>query len=162
IRFDRMDHRRPTGTLRLNVKDGAGGKPTLARISLKEDKGRFHSPPGSLHRSLRGRGHFYCDRTGELTVPAGTYQLIGCRGPEYKVATREIVVKAGQMNEVTVEMERWLHMAKDGWFSGELHIHANYGYGSWFNTPETMRQQCVGEDLNVCNFMVANSDADVV
>jgi hypothetical protein len=25
-----------------------------------------------------------------------------------------------------------------------------------------MRQQCVGEDLNVCNFMVANSDADVV
>ena len=63
---------------------------------------------------------------------------------------------------MTVELERWVHMAKDGWYSGELHIHANYGYGSWFNTPETMRQQCVGEDLNVCNFMVANSDADVV
>ena len=63
---------------------------------------------------------------------------------------------------MTVELERWVHMAKDGWYSGELHIHANYGYGAWFNTPETMRQQCVGEDLNVCNFMVANSDADVV
>ena len=33
-----------------------------------------------------------------------------------------------------------------GWYSGELHIHANYGYGSWFNTPRTMRQQCIGED----------------
>ena len=53
-------------------------------------------------------------------------------------------------------------MARSGWYSGELHIHANYGYGNWFNTPQTMRQQCVGEDLNVCNFMVANSDADVV
>jgi hypothetical protein len=162
IRFDRMDHRRPTGSLRLLVKDGAGGKRTIARISLKADKGRFHAPAGSLHRSLRGRGHFYCDGTAELMVPAGTYRLFGYRGPEYKVASREIVVRAGKAHEVTIELERWVHMAKSGWYSGELHIHANYGYGSWFNTPQTMRQQCVGEDLNVCNFMVANSDADVV
>jgi hypothetical protein len=160
VRFERMDHRRPMGSLRLVVKDG--GKPAIARISLKEERGRFHAPPGSLHRSLRGRGHFYCDHTAELTVPAGTYRLSAYRGPEYRVASREIVVKAGQTHEVTVELERWVHMAKAGWYSGELHIHANYGYGSWFNTPRTMYQQCAGEDLNVCNFMVANSDADVV
>jgi hypothetical protein len=162
IRFDRMDYRRPTGTVRLIVKDAASGKRTVARLSLKEEKGRVHSPPGSLHRSLRGRGHFYCDQAAEWTVPAGVYQLASFRGPEYKVAVREVVVKAGETQEVTVSLERWAHLAKDGWYSGELHIHANYGYGSWFNTPETMRQQCVGEDLNVGNFMVANSDADVV
>jgi hypothetical protein len=162
IQFDRVDYRRATGTLRLSVKDSTSAKPTIARISLREDKGRFHAPPGSLYRSLRGRGHFYCDGTGEMTIPAGTYQLSAFRGPEYKVATREIVVKPGETHEQTIELERWVHMARDGWYSGELHIHANYGYGSWFNTPETMRQQCVGEDLNVCNFMVANSDADVV
>jgi hypothetical protein len=162
IRFDTMDYRRPTGSLRLVVKDAADGKPTVARISLKEEGGRFYAPAGSLHRSLRGRGHFYCDQTAELTVPAGTYRLSGYRGPEYKVASREIIVKEGQTHEVTVELERWVHMAKGGWYSGELHIHANYGYGSWFNTPATMRRQCAGEDLNVCNFMVANSDADVV
>jgi hypothetical protein len=162
IRFDTMDYRRPTGTLRLTVKDSAGGQPTVARIVLKEDGGRFHAPAGSLYRSLRGRGHFYCDGAAELVVPAGTYRLWGYRGPEYKVASREVVVKEGQAHEVSVEMERWVHMAGGGWYSGELHIHANYGYGSWFNTPRTMRQQCLGEDLNVCNFMVANSDADVV
>jgi hypothetical protein len=162
VRFDKMDYRRPTGVLKLVVKDGATGKPTIARISLKEDKGRFHAPPGSLYRSLRGRGHYYCDKRAEFTVPAGTYRLTAYRGPEYKVQSSEIVVKAGQAREVTVELERWIHLAKSGWYSGELHIHANYGYGSWYNTPETMRQQCVGEDLNVCNFMVANSDADVV
>jgi hypothetical protein len=162
VRFDAMDYHRPTGSLRIVVKDAASGKPTVARVSLKEDEGRFHAPPGSLHRSLRGRGHFYCDGAAELTVPAGTYRLSAYRGPEYKIASREITVKEGQTHEVTVELERWTHLAKDGWYSGELHIHANYGYGSWFNTPETMRQQCVGEDLNVCNFMVANSDADVV
>ncbi len=162
VRFDRMDYRRPTGTLRLVVKDAAGGKPIIARISLREDGGRSHAPPGSLYRSLRGRGHFYCDGSAEWTVPAGTYRLAGYRGPEYRVAARDVTVKAGQRCEVVVEMERWVHMARSGWYSGELHIHANYGYGSWFNTPRTMRQQCVGEDLNVCNFMVANSDADVV
>jgi hypothetical protein len=162
VRFDAMDYRRPTGSLRLVVKDATSGKPTIARISLREDEGRFHAPAGSLHRSLRGRGHFYCDKTAELTVPAGTYRLSCYRGPEYKVVSRQIVVKEGQTHEATVELERWVHMAKGGWYSGELHIHANYGYGSWFNTPQTMRQQCAGEDLNVCNFMVANSDADVV
>jgi hypothetical protein len=162
IRFESADFRQPTGFLRLKVMDAQTGQPTIGRISLRADNGRFHAPPGSLHRSLRGRGHFYCDHTAELTVPAGTYRLRGYHGPEYKVAAREFTVEAGQTHEVTVELERWAHLAKEGWYSGELHIHANYGYGSWFNTPESMRQQCAGEDLNVCNFMVANSDADVV
>jgi hypothetical protein len=162
VRFDRMDHRRPTGSVRLVVRDSTTGKPTIARISLKEDRGRFHAPPGSLYRSLRGRGHFYCNGTAEWTLPAGTYRMSAYRGPEYKVASSEITVKPGQTHEVTIDLERWVHMAKAGWYSGELHIHANYGYGSWFNTPRTMRQQCVGEDLNICHFMVANSDADVV
>ncbi len=162
IRYHTMDYGRPTGVLRLKVVDAAGGNPIIARISLREDGGRFHAPPGILYRSLRGRGHFYCDRTAELTVPAGAYRLSAFRGPEYTVAARDFTVEAGQTREVTVELQRWIHMSADGWHSGELHIHANYGYGSWFNTPESMRQQCVGEDLNVCNFMVANSDADVV
>jgi hypothetical protein len=162
IQFNRMDHHRPTGSLRLSVKDAATGKPTIARISLKEEKGRHHSPPGSLHRSLRGRNHFYCDQSAELTVPEGTYRLSAFRGPEYKIASRDITVRAGQTQDLAVELERWVHMSKEHWYSGELHIHANYGYGSWFNTPRTMLQQCAGEDLNVCNFMVANSDADVV
>jgi TolB protein len=162
VAFEKMDYRRPTAALTLKVLDAASKKPIIARLSLQEDKGRFHAPPGSLYRSLRGRGHFYCDGSAAMTVPAGSYRLIVARGPEYKIATRDITLEAGQSREVTVELERWVHLAKDGWYSGELHIHANYGYGTWFNTPETMRQQCVGEDLNVCNFMVANSDADVV
>jgi len=162
VRFDAMDYRRPTGTLRVRVVDAATKDSIVARVSLREERGRFHAPPGSLHRSLRGLGHFYCDQVAEWALPAGTYRLTGYRGPEYRVASREVVVAAGETHEVTVELERWVHMAKAGWYSGELHIHANYGYGAWYNTPATMRRQCVGEDLNVCNFMVANSDADVV
>jgi len=161
VQFGEMNHRRPTGSIRITVLD-EDGKPVIARISLKEGKGRFHAPVGSLHRSLRGVGHFYADGSAAFIVPAGSYRLKGFRGPEYKVAAQDIVIEPGKTAEVAVKMERWVHMAKGGWWSGELHIHANYGYGQWFNTPKTMRQQCLGEDLNVCNFMVANSDADVV
>lgn len=162
VRIDALDYRRPIGTLRLRVVDAATRKPIVARVSLREVGGRFHAPPGSLYRSLRGLTHFYADPAAELTLPAGTYRLRGYRGPEYRVAAQEITVAAGETREVTVTLERWVHMAQEGWYSGELHIHANYGYGPWFNTPRTMLQQCSGEDLNVCNFMVANSDADVV
>lgn len=162
VRFTELDYRQPTARLRINVKEDANGLPTLARVSLQKVGAGFHAPPGSLYRTLRGRGHFYCDGSAELTIPPGTYRLVAWRGPEYKVAEQEFLFKAGRTEEVTLALERWTHQAKNGWYSGELHIHANYGYGSWFNTPETMRQQCVGEDLNVSNFMVANSDADVV
>jgi len=162
VRFDRMDYRRPTGTLRLKVVDAADQQPVLARLSLKEDGGRFHAPPGALHRVLRNRGHFYCDGSAELTIPAGTYELTSYRGPEYKVAHQKIVIAKGETREVIVPLARWVHQTKEGWYSGEAHIHANYGFGQWFNSPETMRQQCVGEDLNVCNFMVANSTSDIV
>lgn len=162
VRLNVMDYRRPTGTLRLRFIDGATKSPVVARVSLKEVRGRFHAPPGSLHRSLRGTSHFYADQSAELTVPAGTYRLKANRGPEYRVASREITVAAGAANEITIELERWAHMARSGWYSGELHIHANYGYGAWYNNPATMHRQCAGEDLNVCNFMVANSDADIV
>jgi TolB protein len=156
----RLDYRSPTGTLRLETKDRDGKKPVIARVVLQQDKGKFYAPPGVLYRMLRGRGHFYCDRSAELTLPAGKYRLLAFRGPEYRPAFHEVTIQAGKTLELTVELNRWTHPASAGWYSGENHIHANYGYGQWYNTPETMFTQCCGEDLNVCNFMVANSDTD--
>src|SRR5262249_50537225 len=52
VRFDAMEFRRPTGTLRTRVADAATKNPVVARLSLKEIGGKFHAPPGSLHRSL--------------------------------------------------------------------------------------------------------------
>jgi hypothetical protein len=157
-----MDFKKLTGTVRLKVVDTATGEPVISRLSMRAKNGRTYAPPASLHRSLRGLGHFYCDGSTEFVVPAGTYNLKAFRGPEYTIVAQTFEVDAGKTRDVMVELSRWTHMAKNGWYSGEAHIHANYGYGQWFNTPETMRQQCVGEDLNVCNFMVANSDADIV
>ena len=160
IAVSKFDYRVPTGTLRLNVIDSATKKRISARISVQEAKGKFSAPPGSLYRSLRGSGHFYTDQMAVWTLPAGKYRIAVARGPEYKPESLEIDVAANDTNTYAVVLNRWTHAAKNGWYSGENHIHANYGYGQWYNTPDTMLSQCSGEDLNVCNFMVANSDTD--
>src|SRR5262249_30826915 len=134
-----------TGTLRVETKDRDSKKPVIARVVVHQDKGKFYAPPGALCRMLAGRGHFYCDKSAELILPAGKYRVLAFRGPEYKPAFHEVTIQAGNTVELTVEMNRWTHAARAGWYSGENHIHANYGYGQWYNTPETMFTQCAGE-----------------
>lgn len=157
-----LDYRRPTGTLKLRAVDKATGSAVVARISILDQGGKFYAPPGALYRLERGVGHFYSRDAVELRLPAGEYQLRIYHGPEYRAIRRTVQVQPDKTEAVTVALERWIDAGSRNLYSGENHIHANYGYGEWYNTPETMRLQCEGEDLNVCNFMVANSDGDGV
>src|SRR5262249_33228507 len=150
------------GSIMIRVRDKASGEPVVARVSLIDKGGKFYAPPGAMYRIERGNGHFYCRSSAQFSVPAGDYQLRVWRGPEYKVARQSVRVAPDKSTEANVELERWVDAAALHLYSGENHIHANYGYGEWYNTPETMLLQCEGEDLNVCNFMVANSDGDGV
>lgn len=157
-----LDFRRPTGKLRLKVVDKQYGRSTTARVSIRQTGGKFFAPPGALHRLLDDYGHFYCSGETEWSLPAGEYSLRAFHGPEFRVSHLSFTIAAGQSKEVSADVDRWTNPSERGWYAGENHIHANYGYGQWYNTPETMREQCAGEDLRVCNFMVANSDTDGV
>jgi dipeptidyl aminopeptidase/acylaminoacyl peptidase len=156
------DFGRPAGTLRVLPRDRASGAAVPARVSVTDKGGKFYAPLSALYHVERGNGYFYCRDAAELQLPAGDYQVRVWRGVEYKPARRSVRIEAGTTVEASVDLERWVDAASLGLFSGENHIHANYGYGEWYNTPETMLLQCAGEDLNVCNFMVANSDGDGV
>ncbi|MCZ6671878.1 MAG: CehA/McbA family metallohydrolase [Verrucomicrobia bacterium] len=147
------------GTLDLEVFEN--GAPTVARISLRKIGGKFHSPPGSLYRFTLGIGHFYTD-SASFSVPAGNYKLVALKGPEFIPFEKSISVSGGGTTKVSVQLKPWINMGERGWYSGENHVHANYGYGSWYNNPATLMRQCQGEDLNVCNAVVANSDGDGV
>jgi hypothetical protein len=88
--------------------------------------------------------------------------VVAWRGPEHHVFRAEVELDGGKRKILNVTLERWTDAWSRGWFSGENHIHANYGYGAWYNTPSSILDMCEGEDLNVCNLMVANSDGDGV
>ena len=162
LSVDRVDFREPTGKLRLKVIDAHSGEPVVARISVKQSGGKFHFPLGALYRITSGLGHFYARHNAELTVPTGKFTLQAWHGPEYFVHKQELEIAAGETRDVTLALDRWMNMPESGWFSGENHIHANYGYGAWHNDPVTIRDQCEGENLHVANVVVANSDGDGV
>ena len=148
--------------IRIQVTDKATGKPITGRVSIQRKGGKFHAPFGSLYRLTNGRGHFYCEGEATIYLPAGDYRITALRGPEYRVVEKDITLQAGKRETIRIELERWTNMAAKGWFSGENHTHANYGYGAWYNFPETIARQVMGEDLNVCNAVAANSDGDGV
>ena len=131
------------------------------RASLQRKGGKTHAPLGALFRNTQGLVHFYTDGDS-LELPIGEYELTAYRGPEYRPFEATVEVKEGQREAVEIKIDRWVHMASRGWYSGENHVHANYGYGEWYNTPESMMRQCLGENLNVCNAVVANSNTDGV
>jgi hypothetical protein len=162
LRLDRVDFREATGKLRLVLNDAQTGEPLVARISVKQEGGNFYFPLGALYRLSSGVGHFYARHQAELTLPAGKFVIQVWHGPEYFAHKQELEIAAGETRELTLALERWSDLPKLGWFSGENHIHANYGYGAWHNDPTTIREQCEGEDLHVANVVVANSDGDGV
>ena len=162
LSISRLDFGEPTGTLRLSVVEKQTGRPLTARLSIQQEGSKYLAPPGALYRLQGGLLHFYATSYAQATVPAGKYILRAFRGLEYRPLERQIELAPGQNLNATLELDHWNDPAARSWYSGESHIHANYGYGHWYNTPETMREQLEGEGLKVANFMVANSDGDGV
>jgi hypothetical protein len=152
----------PVGWAELKVVEGMNSSPTTARIVLRHAEGKFHAPVGALYRVLGGDMHFYLHDHDRIELPAGEYTVTAARGPEHRITRQSFIIRLGETVKVRLGVERWTNQRAEGWVSGENHIHANYGYGHWYNSPATMRLQCEGEDLTVANFMVANSDGDGV
>ena len=157
-----LDYGKPTGTLSLELVEMGTGRPLSARIALQEEGGKPAAPPGSLYHLHGDQMDFFAERTAEVVVPAGSYHIHAYHGPEYRMAHLQVEVPAAKTTSVKVELQRWTDPQSRGWYSGENHIHANYGYGHWYNTPREMRVLIEAEALNVANFVVANSDTDGV
>lgn len=130
------------GQLQLSITDASTGEFVPARVGLFDATGR--APLASddalmLQRfadELRmlavndrtfwpseNRQAFYVDGRYGAEVPAGKYELVVTRGPEYRVHHAEIEVLAGNTADVTVALERFADMPAKGWYSGDAHIH---------------------------------------
>ena len=73
-------------------------------------------------------------------MPAGTYDLVATRGPEYRTFHQKAEVPAGQASAARVMLERYADLPAGAWHSGDSHVHL-------------MREQPA--DLNVWGQMVA-------
>jgi len=107
------------GRLEIRAIDKGSGQPIAARMHLKNPKGQPVKPP----KMPFWKDHFVFDGTIVLELPLGTYTFEIESGPEYKFQTGYFTLERNANDTKTIEMQRFVEMKKEGWWSGDLHIH---------------------------------------
>ena len=113
------------GTIEFTVQDAATKETVPCRIHLLDSAGKPVKPEGITLPFWRD--HFVCDGAAKVQVPAGEYRYEIERGPEYAAARQQIVVKAGETLPVAESLKRIVDLAREGWWSGETHVHRPLG-----------------------------------
>ena len=144
---------RPAVPVRLKVMDEEGG-PTTGRFVFTDATGKVH-PPQAKRRApdLFFQKQIYRKDGQVVLLPPGTMTMQYGRGPEYRWKERQITVPERGDAQMVVRMERWIHPAAHGYYSGDHHIHAagcaHFRKPSEGVGPEEMFLQVQGEGLNV-------------
>jgi hypothetical protein len=144
-------------TFTIRDSDGLGA---MAALTIRDRAGRIYPAPAHrLEPDLGYQEQVYRAHGESIRLPAGHYEVIAQRGPEYLASRHDLVVPPGsQPASVPVQLERWVDPARLGWYSGDPHLHAegqSFGVVSKLGlTPETMLRQVRGESLNVGSVLI--------
>lgn len=169
IRAAQRRYRQPTGRVRLRILDGPGGDPSAARVSVTDATGRGYAPDDALWHADDGFDraerpfeyqYFHARGGAELTLPEGEVHVEIIRGTEYRPARRSVKIESGATLDLEVTLERIADLASEGWLSGDMHVHMNYG-GTYRNEPEWLAFQASAEDLHFVENMLVNKEQRV-
>ena len=156
------------GRLNLDVRDKSSDRTVPARVGLYDATGRAPLPSEQallVHRfadevrmlwvSPRAfwpsdnRQAFYVDGSYESRLPAGTYDLVVTRGPEYRAHRGKVEIREGETSHITVALERYADLPSRGWISGDAHIHLQRAEAE----DRAIWGQVAAEDVHVANLL---------
>lgn len=158
--------REPMGRLKLTVVDAATGRELAARVSITLPDGRSVAPDDAWRQADDGfdrrerayeYGYFHTAGAATLTLPAGEATVEVTHGPEYRVLREKVSVGRDSLTLRRVRLVRLANLGAQGWTSGDLHIHMNYG-GHYRATPATLAFQARAEGLNVAENLIVNKE----
>jgi len=135
------------------VLDADSGEAIPSRVYIQDGKGQWYfpksaSPDGTAVEYQKENWANKASVEMHTTLSAhpfvidlkpGTYDVTVERGKEYR-ALNETVKIGEKPVEKTFKLERWVNMARSGWFSGDTHVH---------RTLEELPNVMMAEDLNV-------------
>src|SRR5262245_29776717 len=119
------------------------GSPVPARVYVTDKNGeRYYPTPSLEHRAKRElEGHVVTlGKPFEVELPAGESKIRVERGPEFHPVDAIVNVPAEGVARVKLALRRWIDLAGQGWYSGDLHTHRRLA---------DMHTLLLGEDVNV-------------
>lgn len=159
----------PTATLEIRVVDARSQHEIPARLSVTGPDGRSYAPDDAwrhaddhFDRSERKieYGYFHTAGTATVRVPAGTLIVEAARGLEYGIVQRAVTLAPDARERLTIALPRLDDLPARGWWSGDLHVHMNYG-GAYRNDPQRLAFQAAAEDLHVVENLIVNKEQRV-
>jgi hypothetical protein len=120
------------------------------RVHLRHVAGDAVKPPGAPFWS----DHFVCDGEVTLELAPGEYHFEIERGPEHESARGDFKITAtSEKQTLTVTVRRIADLARDGWWSGETHVHRPAGLGTRTISLEAVNSEIAmhlrAEDLHI-------------
>lgn len=157
---------RPHRDLTLLVLDEEGHA-IPARISVTDSRQRSYAPDEAwIHaddmlvpeRQAVETRYFHGSGRSRISVPLERLTVTVSHGPAYEIAhIDEDPTAPGWSGTRTVTLRRLSVPGSGEWWSGDLHVHMNYG-GLYLNTPTHLAEQGLAEDLNVIASLVVNKE----
>ena len=146
---------KPSYCLTLNIVDAATGKPCAARAFIRGSDGRYaitKDRPVVLAGERKTMRFGYVDGRVEALLPAGEVRLKLQKGFEYEIAEKTETMRAHKT--VTMKLTRWVDMPREGWYSGDTHVH--WVRHTWYENgdPGWLNIHSRAEDLWVNNNLI--------
>jgi hypothetical protein len=142
-----------TVSLEGRVVDADTRRPLPCRVYIQGEDGKWHfprsvSPEGSAlpYKKQRGANGNSVEMHTTLSphpfgidLPPGKYTITVEHGKEYFPQARQVILGSEPL-ELTFRLNRWIDMARLGWYSGDTHVH---------RTLQELPNVQLAEDLNV-------------
>lgn len=136
------------GELEIRAIDKDSGKPIAVRMHIKDAKGKPVKPPKVTYWN----DHFVFAGKTVLKLPVGQYTFEMEHGPEYRLRTGNFSIDRGAADNKEVDMPRFVDMKREGWWSGELHVH---------RPPSEIELHMLAEDLHVAPVITWWNDKNI-
>ena len=145
----------PSTLVTLRVAD-VDGSPAYARFEIRDKLGRIYPVQSKrVAPDFFFQRHIYRGDGEKIALPPGEYTVRCSRGPESITETKQLTITK-KPTELVYQVNRWIDPSKEGWWSGDHHIHAagcsHYENPTQGVKPQDMIRHIMGEDLKVgCN-----------
>ncbi|MDP2898318.1 MAG: CehA/McbA family metallohydrolase [bacterium] len=138
--------------LRGEIVDAETGRMLPARVYLTRGSEPQFDPRAVIFKHQRdNEQNFSCDGRFDVQVTPGETTIRIERGLEYKPLVQTMRISHEGVTQQKFALERWVNMAKEGWYSGDLHGHRDL---------EQMKTLVLAEDVNVASVITRHNQRD--